>query len=92
MGAATSEVVEPRAARPRKRLSTLVQRLGLVPDPPGDNVYHGFISYSHAADEELARALQRGFSDSQSRGTGRARYTFFGMRLRCRRTPTFGSR
>ena len=60
MGAATSEVVEPRAARPRKRLSTLVQRLGLVPDPPGDNVYHGFISYSHAADGKLARALQRG--------------------------------
>ena len=60
MGAATSEVVEPRAARPRKRLSTLVQRFGLVPDPPGDDVYHGFISYSHAADGKLARALQRG--------------------------------
>ncbi len=35
-------------------------RLGLVATPAGDSLYHGFISYSHAADGELAPALQKG--------------------------------
>jgi hypothetical protein len=46
------------AARPRLRSAAV--RLGLVPDPPGPAVYHGFISYSHAADGKLAPALQKG--------------------------------
>jgi WD40 repeat protein len=49
-----------RTRRLRRGLSALGQRLGLVAEPPGDNVYHGFISYSHRADSALAVALQRG--------------------------------
>ena len=44
----------------RLRLRSVAVRLGLVPDPPGQNLYHGFISYSHAADGKLAPALQKG--------------------------------
>jgi len=35
-------------------------RLGLIPQPPEDLLFHGFISYSHAVDGKLAPALQRG--------------------------------
>jgi WD40 repeat protein len=53
--------VEARPSRRvRRSLSAVGQRLGLVPEPPGENVYHGFISYSHQADAALALALQRG--------------------------------
>jgi len=34
--------------------------VGLAPEAPGDHLYHGFISYSRAADGKLAAALQRG--------------------------------
>jgi|GEM_PF-2234704 len=61
MGATATDA--PTARRPassRRRLSSLGQRLGLIPEPGGEHVYHGFISYSHAADGKLAPALQRG--------------------------------
>jgi hypothetical protein len=48
----------PRATR--IRANSVAVRMGLVPDPPGDDLYHGFISYSHAADGKLAPALQKG--------------------------------
>jgi hypothetical protein len=48
------------ATQPRPRTRSFAIRLGLVPDPPDRDAYHGFISYSHAADEKLARELQRG--------------------------------
>lgn len=38
----------------------LLEGLRLSPRAPADVVYHGFISYSHAADGELAQALQKG--------------------------------
>lgn len=50
----------PLSRRVRQRLNSLGQQLGLLPEPPGENVYHGFISYSHQADAKLAVALQRG--------------------------------
>ena len=42
------------------RLHGLLERLALVPSAPGTNVYHAFISYSHAADGRLAPSLQTG--------------------------------
>lgn len=42
------------------RLRAVVERLALVPAAPGTNVYHAFISYSHAADGQLAPSLQKG--------------------------------
>jgi WD40 repeat protein len=36
------------------------ERVGLLPESPSGNLYHGFISYSHAADGKLAPALQNG--------------------------------
>jgi WD40 repeat protein len=36
-----------------------LQRVGLWPETPQGTRYHGFISYSHAADGKLAPALQR---------------------------------
>ncbi len=51
----------PDAARSgRRRLRSLLERVGLLPEPPSGNLYHGFISYSHAADGKLAPALQKG--------------------------------
>jgi TIR domain len=41
-------------------LRRIGERLGLLAQPPEGNLYHGFISYSHAADHTLAPALQRG--------------------------------
>lgn len=46
------------ARQPRVR--SIAERLGLVPTPPEGRRYHGFISYSHQADADLAAALQRG--------------------------------
>jgi WD40 repeat protein len=40
-------------------LRAVFERLALVPPAPGSNVYHAFISYSHAADGQLAPSLQR---------------------------------
>ena len=37
----------------------LLERLGLFPTPPKGLAFHAFVSYSHAADAPLARALQR---------------------------------
>ena len=37
----------------------LLERLGLFPAPPEGLAFHAFVSYSHAADAPLARALQR---------------------------------
>ncbi len=48
------------ATRARVRTRNVAIRLGLVPDPPASDVYHGFISYSHSADGKLARELQKG--------------------------------
>jgi hypothetical protein len=48
------------ATEPRQRTRSFAIRLGLVPDPPDRDAYHGFISYSHAADGKLARELQKG--------------------------------
>jgi hypothetical protein len=48
-----------RAER-RGRAAALAERLGLVAPAPGDDLYHAFISYSHAVDGRLAPALQRG--------------------------------
>jgi WD40 repeat protein len=59
MDSDSSEEARP-SQRVRRTLSVLGQRLGLVPEPPGENIYHGFISYSHQADAALALALQRG--------------------------------
>ena len=39
---------------------SLCERLGLLPSPPEGHLFHGFISYSHAADGRLAPALQKG--------------------------------
>src|SRR2546425_2986014 len=41
------------------RIRTLLERLGLLAASPGENVYHAFISYSHAVDDQLAPAMQR---------------------------------
>src|SRR5689334_17193726 len=41
------------------RLRAVLERLGLLSAAPGENVYHAFMSYSHAVDDELAPALQR---------------------------------
>ena len=48
--------MEPTAGRAR----LLMERLGLVPSPPAGHAFHGFISYSHAADGRIAAALQNG--------------------------------
>jgi len=57
----------PAAVRRRRRhagvdewLHAALERLGLATSPPGDDVYHAFISYNRAADGRLAAALQRG--------------------------------
>ena len=42
------------------RLARVFERFGLLPQAPGEDVYHAFISYSHAADGKLAPALQKG--------------------------------
>src|SRR5438270_3688216 len=57
-GPSGAEARPPR--RVRHALNSLGQRLGLLPEPPGDNLFHGFISYSHQADQKLAVALQQG--------------------------------
>ena len=41
-------------------MHAILERLALVPPAPGANVYHAFISYSHAADDRLAPSLQSG--------------------------------
>ena len=41
-------------------LRSLLERAGLVAGAGGHGVYHAFISYSHAADGQLAPALQKG--------------------------------
>jgi WD40 repeat protein len=41
-------------------MRTLLERVGLSPEAPSGGLYHGFISYSHAADGKLAPALQKG--------------------------------
>jgi WD40 repeat protein len=48
----------PRARR--SRLRTALEVLGAVPAPPSGHAFHAFISYSHAADERLAPAVQSG--------------------------------
>jgi hypothetical protein len=52
--------VTPLGGGRNRGLMSLLERLGLVPSPPQGAAFHGFISYSHAADERLAVALQRG--------------------------------
>ena len=42
------------------RWRSALERHGPVAGPPGDDIYHAFISYSHAVDGKLAPALQRG--------------------------------
>lgn len=44
----------------RPPLRILLERVGLLASPPEGSEYHAFISYSHEADAELARALERG--------------------------------
>ena len=41
-------------------LRALLERLRLAPRSRGEVIYHGFISYSHAADARLGPALQKG--------------------------------
>lgn len=48
------------AVRRTQRLRRALERVGLLPAPPEGLAFHAFISYSHAADGPLARALQRG--------------------------------
>jgi WD40 repeat protein len=50
----------PRLVRLRELVRSLLERIGLVSPPPGENAYHAFISYSHAVDGALAPAVQRG--------------------------------
>lgn len=57
-GSSSAETGRSRGLR--RALNSFGQRLGLLPEPPGESVYHGFISYSHQADGQLAVALQRG--------------------------------
>jgi WD40 repeat protein len=56
----TQADVERAAPFDAARMHSLLERLGLVPSPPSGHAYHGFISYSHEADTELAAALQKG--------------------------------
>jgi Flp pilus assembly protein TadG len=49
-----------RADRSKRRLRGLLERVGLTPETASGTFYHGFISYSHAADGELAPAIQKG--------------------------------
>jgi WD40 repeat protein len=44
----------------KSKLRPMLARLRLSPAPPSGARYHGFISYSHAADGRLAPALQKG--------------------------------
>jgi WD40 repeat protein len=46
--------------RRSQRFRRALESLGLLPAPPEGLAFHAFISYSHAADGPLARALQRG--------------------------------
>ena len=59
----TREIADSRSARGRaatKRSHAILERIALVPPAPGANVYHAFISYSHAGDGRLAPSLQKG--------------------------------
>jgi WD40 repeat protein len=62
MGPATvKDPPEPPATQPQpSRLRRRLEAVGLSPASPDGNLYHGFISYSHAADGRLAPALQKG--------------------------------
>jgi len=55
-------VAEPgdRRAPTTHWLHRLLDRLGLTKAPASGASYHGFISYSHAADGKLAPAIQKG--------------------------------
>jgi WD40 repeat protein len=44
----------------KRRLRVLLERLGVRPETASGASYHGFISYSHAADGKLAPAIQKG--------------------------------
>ncbi len=44
----------------KRRLRVLLERLGITPETASGVSYHGFISYSHAADGKLAPAIQKG--------------------------------
>ncbi|HKP89350.1 MAG TPA: hypothetical protein VJT75_05190 [Thermoleophilaceae bacterium] len=58
-GGSPSNGSGPGAGR-RGRLRRALEALGILPEPPEEGLYHGFISYSHAADGRLAPALQTG--------------------------------
>jgi WD40 repeat protein len=62
MGTGTDPVssVEHNGEVPSRPLRSLIERLGLLPTPPAGSAYHGFISYSHAADGRLAPAVEKG--------------------------------